>query len=229
MQPASGWNNPLHWRIIGSKARKPIVVGIRNIFKKLLLWAEETPRGSFIHCGGNVRIAPGLRATFPHRVKLGSDIYIGPHAFLSSQGGLVIQDGTIIGPYFTVYTANHNYTSHEAIPYDAVVLLAPVVIRRNVWIGGNVVVVPGVTIGEGAVVAAGAVVTKDVPDLAVIGGNPAKVIKYRDRETYERLKAEGRIYLRLVKEGKMRASERLDDRIVSLPEELKDILGIGQD
>lgn len=52
-------------------------------------------------------------------------------------------------------------------------------IGNDVWIGTNVVILPGVTIGNGAIIAAGAVVTKDVPDYSVIGGVPAKVIKYR--------------------------------------------------
>jgi galactoside O-acetyltransferase len=55
---------------------------------------------------------------------------------------------------------------------------APIVIKNKAWIGFNSIIMKGVTIGEGAVVAAGSVVVKDVPDYAVVGGNPAKVIKY---------------------------------------------------
>ena len=55
-----------------------------------------------------------------------------------------------------------------------------VTVKKNAWIGMNVTICPGVTIGEYAVVAAGAVVTKDVPDYAVVGGVPAKVIRMQD-------------------------------------------------
>ena len=55
-----------------------------------------------------------------------------------------------------------------------------VTVKKNAWLGMNVTICPGVTIGEYAVVAAGAVVTKDVPDYAVVGGVPAKVIRYQD-------------------------------------------------
>ena len=55
-----------------------------------------------------------------------------------------------------------------------------VTIKKNAWLGMNVTICPGVTVGEYAVVAAGAVVTKDVPDYAVVGGVPAKVIKMLD-------------------------------------------------
>lgn len=50
------------------------------------------------------------------------------------------------------------------------------------------IIVPGVTIGEGAIVAAGSVVVKDVPDYAIVGGNPAKVIKYRNVENFKIIK-----------------------------------------
>jgi acetyltransferase-like isoleucine patch superfamily enzyme len=55
---------------------------------------------------------------------------------------------------------------------------APVVIKDKAWIGFNSIILKGITVGEGAVVSAGSVVTKDVPDYAVVGGNPAKIIKY---------------------------------------------------
>ena len=59
-----------------------------------------------------------------------------------------------------------------------VVKRAPVFIKNKVWIGVNCIILKGVTIGEGAVIAAGSVVTKDVPDYAIMAGNPAAVIKY---------------------------------------------------
>lgn len=54
-----------------------------------------------------------------------------------------------------------------------------ILIQNDVWIGHDVIIMSGVTIHNGAVVAAGSVVTKDVPPYAIVGGNPAKVIKYR--------------------------------------------------
>ena len=58
----------------------------------------------------------------------------------------------------------------------------PVSIGNDVWIGANVCIMPGINIGDGAVLTAGAIVTKDVPPYAIVGGVPAKVIKYRFSE-----------------------------------------------
>ena len=64
----------------------------------------------------------------------------------------------------------------------------PITIGNGVWIGMRCLILDGVTIGDGAIVAAGAVVTKDVPPFAVVGGVPAKVLKYRfSPEVIERL------------------------------------------
>lgn len=56
-------------------------------------------------------------------------------------------------------------------------VVSPIVIESNVWIGAGATILPGVTIGENSVVAAGAVVTKDVPPNTIVGGVPAKFIK----------------------------------------------------
>lgn len=123
-----------------------------------------------------------------------TDIYIGPGAWLSLIGKLYIKRGTIIGPRLKIHTANHNYEG-DMLPYDNKVYVKDVHINENVWIGADVTLLPGVTIGEGAIIGAGACVTKDVPSLAIVGGNPAKILKYRDFERYYRNKSNDLIYI----------------------------------
>lgn len=64
-----------------------------------------------------------------------------------------------------------------------------IIIKDDVWIGYNAIIMSGVTIGQGAIVGAGSIVTKNVPDYAVVVGNPSRIIKYRfDEETIKKLK-----------------------------------------
>lgn len=58
----------------------------------------------------------------------------------------------------------------------------PIIIKDDVWIGTNALILSGITISQGAVIAAGSVVTKDVPPYAIVGGNPAKILKFRFKE-----------------------------------------------
>ncbi|GET45287.1 acyltransferase [Capnocytophaga felis] len=108
--------------------------------------------------------------------------------------------GVEIGAYFhtgrglTIFSTNHNYESNSSIPYDEEDIIKSVTIKDFVWIGSNVTIVPGVTIGEGAVVGAGSVVTKNIPDCAVVGGNPAKILKYRNKDLFYELKKQGKFY-----------------------------------
>ena len=64
----------------------------------------------------------------------------------------------------------------------------PIEIGDHVWIGARAMIMKGVKIGEGAIVAIGSVVVKDVPPYAIVGGNPAKIIKYRNIEQFNKLK-----------------------------------------
>lgn len=64
----------------------------------------------------------------------------------------------------------------------------PIKIANDVWIGAHTVILSGVQIGNGAIIGAGSIVTSDVPDYAIVAGNPAKVIKYRfDSQLIEKL------------------------------------------
>ena len=85
------------------------------------------------------------------------------------------------------------------IPYDLRYIEKPVVFGECCWVGARASIMPGVTIGRGAVIAACAVVTKDVPDYAVVGGNPAKILKFRNKKIFESLLSEEKGYIKCTK------------------------------
>jgi maltose O-acetyltransferase len=107
---------------------------------------------------------------------------VGADCHLNGEGGILIREGTILGPRVTILSSNHNYDQDELLPYNFTDHLRPIEIGRGCWIGANATIVPGVKIGDGVVVAMGAVVSKDIESGIIVAGNPAKEIKKRSKE-----------------------------------------------
>lgn len=124
---------------------------------------------------------------FPEKITLGDNVHLGKNTEIDAAGFVDIGTGVIFAPDVCVYSRSHNFKDEGlgALPFDNRFKLAKVVIKDYVWVGRRVIILPGVTIGKAAVIGAGTVVSKDVPDYGVAVGNPAKVIKYRDRKTVE--------------------------------------------
>lgn len=127
-------------------------------------------------CGNNVNIEPHV--TFNLALKIGNNSGIGKNSEL--YGDITIGDDVMMGTNCIIYTINHEFASTDVpMRLQGTQNKKPVVIGNDVWIGGRVTILPGVHIGNGAIIGAGAVVTKNVPDYAIVGGNPAKILKYR--------------------------------------------------
>jgi len=116
----------------------------------------------------------------PENLELGGKVYIGENCKLYCEGGLKIGAYTKFGQGTILLTTNHNYKSTTRVPYDNIGHLQRTEIGKNCWIGVRCVICPGVKIEDGAIVAMGSVVTKSIPKGAIVGGNPAKIIKYID-------------------------------------------------
>lgn len=169
-----------------------------NLMLKLIKYLKRKLMGTseliFKSKGENVTLNTGQ---FGHSeyITLGNHVYIGPEAYFWGRGGITIGNNVIFGPRVSIHTTNHRYENADYIPYDNHSIMRKVTIEDNVWVGGHSLILPGVIIHEGAIIAAGAVVTKDVPSCAIVGGNPARVIKYRNIDRYNKLKSEGKLYL----------------------------------
>jgi len=124
--------------------------------------------------------------------------YVGANATWSLRGKITIGNNVILGPNSTIWPYNHNYNSLNYLPYGEKQedIIKEIVVEDNVWIGMNVTLLAGVQIGEGAVIGANSVVSKDIPMCAIVAGNPATVIRYRDKERYVLLKKNNKLYLK---------------------------------
>ena len=149
-------------------------------------------------CGEKVQIHESCSFNHADKIEFGSNISIQRDCTFSGHGGIFVGDGTIFAHCVDVLSGNHNYDSEdlEFLPFDERFICKKVEIGKFVWIGAHSIILPGVKIGDGAVVGAGSVVTKDVPTLAVVGGNPAKIIKYRNKNVFNKLSQEDKSFIK---------------------------------
>lgn len=131
----------------------------------------------FDECGSCLNVEKGANFGTGAGIKIGSGSGIGSNAQI--RGKLTIGDNVLMGPDVVILTTNHRYERFDLPIGKQGMTSEPVTIGNDVWIGQRVMIMPGVNIGNGSIIAAGAVVTKDVPDYAIVGGIPAKIIKYR--------------------------------------------------
>lgn len=114
-----------------------------------------------------------FHTNFGRFITFGKNIFINHDCTFLDLGSITIEDDVMIAPKVSLITE-----SHPTAPLERkALLLKPILIKRNAWIGASATILPGVTIGENSVVAAGSVVTKDVPDNTVVAGVPAKIVK----------------------------------------------------
>lgn len=126
--------------------------------------------------GDKLHIESSFRVEYGYNIEIGENFYSNYDCLLLDICPIIIGDNAMLAPGVHIYSATHPLDPKER--NSGKEYGKPVKIGNNVWIGGRSVIAPGVTLGDNVVVAAGSVVTKSFPDNVVIGGNPAKIIKY---------------------------------------------------
>lgn len=134
---------------------------------------------SRIHIGDRFRVLAAhvpveLGAGEYGRITIGDNAFINSGTSIGSLASITIGNNVAIGNYVLIMDSDFHNPLDHTLPGAK----APIVIDDGVWIGARATILKGVTIGKHAVVAAGAVVTKDVPAGALVGGVPAKIIRY---------------------------------------------------
>ncbi|MCO7176346.1 sugar O-acetyltransferase [Sporolactobacillus kofuensis] len=121
-------------------------------------------------------IEPTFHCDYGYNIHVGNYFYANFDCVILDCAPVVIGDQCLLGPGVHIYTAAHPLDPQKRM--EGVEFAKPVHIGNNVWIGGRAIINPGVKIGDHAIIGSGSVVTKDVPDYAVVAGNPAKLIKF---------------------------------------------------
>ncbi len=129
-------------------------------------------RNTIIECTGVIRqIGEGLI--------IGNNVGIAQNCFIQVRGEVKIGNNVIFGPNVSIFSENHNFSNPDLPVNVQGETRKGVSIEDGVWIGTRAIILDGVHIGKNSIVAAGSVVTKDVPQYAIVGGVPAKIIKMR--------------------------------------------------
>ncbi len=139
----------------------------------------------FFQMGKNSYVAHHSFLLNPHfsrnaSFSMGSDSAIENGCHIDYSGGLVIGDDVWISENVFIATHGHVVDS-SALKKSQPITFSSLEIGNDAWIGANSVILPQVNrIGRGAVIGAAAVLTKDVPDMAIVAGNPARILRYRN-------------------------------------------------
>ena len=143
-------------------------------------------KASIKKCGSNFSIGRGFIISGIRNISVGNNVSLNDYVvILTTRAKVIIGDDVMFGPRVTLITGNHridipgrtmySISDNEKIPEND----QDIIIEGDNWVGSGATILKGVTIGKGAVVAAGAVVTSNVLPMSIVGGIPAKLIKYR--------------------------------------------------
>ena len=128
--------------------------------------------------GEGSRVMSPITVVRPNAVSIGKCVVVMNGCLMMSAGTITIDDDARIAANVQLISNNHD-------PYNRnIITCRPVRICKGAWVGAGSTILPGVTVGKYAIVGAASVVTKDVPDYAVVVGNPAQVIKFLDKDRF---------------------------------------------
>jgi putative colanic acid biosynthesis acetyltransferase WcaF len=122
--------------------------------------------------GERVVIRSNVNVTFPWRLEVGDDVWLGEEVLILSLAPVMIKSNVCISQRAFLCTGSHDF---RAANFD--LITKPITVRSGSWVAAQAFIAPGVEIGEGSMVAAGSVVSESVPPKCLVRGNPAVVVK----------------------------------------------------
>lgn len=143
-------------------------------------WINNKPINLILKKNANIKSNVILQGS--GLLELGENSFVGSFSVIGANDKIIIGDNVMISQSVSIRDTDHKFNRKDIPMIKQGINTKPVIIEDDVWIGHGAIITKGVRIGRGAIVAAGAVVTKDVPSYSIVGGVPAKVIKYRNSE-----------------------------------------------
>jgi len=135
-------------------------------------------RQMFIEAGKRIKIGQGALIGSGDSIQIGDDSSIGKDCIVNN---VKIGKAVMMGEGVIMFAANHKHDNTD-IPMinQGMDSIRTLIIEDDVWLGARCIILPSVKrIGKGSIIGAGAVITKDIPEYAIVGGNPARILKYR--------------------------------------------------
>ncbi|MFT5705895.1 MAG: acetyltransferase-like isoleucine patch superfamily enzyme [Oceanospirillaceae bacterium] len=143
-------------------------------------WVHIPQKNGTIVIKGKSRICRNVELSVPEGGELSLDnVYVGPGVSMSCHERISIGDNTLIAGGVSIFDNNHKFIDTETFISDQGFESKPIEIGSDVWIGENSIITAGISIGNHSIIGAGSIVTKDVPEWAIVAGNPARIIRYR--------------------------------------------------
>jgi putative colanic acid biosynthesis acetyltransferase WcaF len=138
-------------------------------------WRVALLRAFGARIGERVVVRGRVNVSFPWRLSVGDDVWIGEEALLLTLAQITIESDVCISQRAFLCTGSHDFRSEN---FD--LITRPITVRRRSWIAAQSFVAPGVEIGEGSMVCAGSVVLENVPPGTMVRGNPAVPVPRRE-------------------------------------------------
>jgi maltose O-acetyltransferase len=142
---------------------------------KIIKFKTDELKSKLAHCGIDVSFEFPLVIHGADQVKIGNNVVINSFVHIWGNGGVEIGDNTMIASHVAITSLTHDKLETN---YKDSTISKKIIIGKNVWIGTHAILLPGVCIGDNAIIGAGALVNKDVANGEIVGGIPAKPLKY---------------------------------------------------
>ena len=163
---------------------RPILLRLAQSLRRIAI-ALRQPRRSLLtlsyrcrlaHCGRHVDFSTTVILRNPRNISIGDRCSFSNYVICDGHDRITIGNDCMFANGVMISTATHDY---RVDPMNSRMVTSPVTIGDNVWCGVGSIIMPGVRVGDGAVIGAGALILRDVPDNAIMGGVPARVIGHR--------------------------------------------------